>query len=71
MDVGHEIEKRVEALSPEMQEQGLRFVTSLAGSAPRGEPGAALRQFSSSLDTISARQKTQAIEEECERADAG
>jgi len=49
----------------------LRFVTSLAGSAPRGEPGAALRQFSSSLDTISARQKTQAIEEECERADAG
>jgi len=49
MDVRHEIEKRVEALPPEMQEQVLRFVTSLAGSAPRGEPGVALRQFSSSL----------------------
>jgi hypothetical protein len=49
----------------------LRFVASLAGSAPKGEHGAAMRQFASSLDAVSARQMTQAIEEGCERADAG
>ena len=48
MDVRHEIAKQVEALPPEMQEQVLQFVTSLAGSAPKGRvrrgsvrPGAA------------------------------
>jgi hypothetical protein len=54
-----------------MQERVLRFVTSLAGSAPKGEHGAALLQFASSLDAVSARQMTQAIEEGCERAGAG
>ncbi len=54
-----------------MQEQVLRFVDSLAGSMPRGERGAAFRQFSHSLDAASARQMTQAIEEDCERIDAG
>jgi hypothetical protein len=63
MDVRHEIARQVEALPPEMQERVLRFVTSLAGSAPKGEPGAALRQFSFSLDAVSARQMTQGIEE--------
>jgi hypothetical protein len=36
-----------------------------------GEKGARLRQFSSSLDSVSARQMSQAIEEECEQVDAG
>jgi hypothetical protein len=55
-----------------MQEQVLRFVASLAGSAAlTGERGACLRQFSSSLDTVSAQQMIQAIEEECEQVDAG
>jgi len=71
MDVRHEIAKQVEALPPEMQERVLRFVASLAGSAPMGEHGAVLRQFASSLETVSARQMTQAIEEGCERVDAG
>lgn len=71
MDVRHEIAKQVEALPPEMQERVLRFVASLAGSAPKGECGAALRQFASSLDATSARQMAQAIEEGCERVDAG
>jgi hypothetical protein len=71
MDVRHEIVKRVDALRPEMQEQVLHFIDSLAGSPPKGECGAALRQFSGSLDPASARQMTQAIEEECERVDAG
>jgi hypothetical protein len=71
MDVRQEIAKRVEKLPPDMQQQVLRFVASLASCAPAGENGAALRQFSSSLDAISAQQMTQAIEDECERVDAG
>ena len=71
MDVEQEIAKQVEKLPPGMQQQVLRFVSSLAASAPTGENGAALRQFSSSLDAVSAQQMTQAIEEECERVDAG
>jgi len=70
MDVRQEIAKRVEKLPPDMQQQVLRFVESLPASTPAGENGAALRQFSSSPDAVSARQMTQAIEEECERVDA-
>jgi hypothetical protein len=70
MDVGQEIAKKVEKLPPDMQEQVLRFVTSLSASALKGENGAALRQFSSSIDSISAQQMIQAIDEECERVDA-
>ena len=33
--------------------------------------GARLRQFSSSLDSVSARQMSQAIEGACEQVDAG
>jgi hypothetical protein len=71
MDVHEEIRKRVAKLSPEMQDQVLRFVSSLAPTAPEGEAGAALRQFAFSIDAASARQMEQAIEEECERIDAG
>ena len=53
-----------------MQQQVLRFVASLAGSAPVGEPGAKLREFSFTLDSVSASQMKRAIEEECERVDA-
>jgi hypothetical protein len=54
-----------------MQEQVLRFAASLSASAPAGEKGARLRQFSSSLDSVSARQMSQALEEGCEQVDAG
>jgi hypothetical protein len=70
MDFGQEIAKKVEKLPPDMQEKVLRFVTSLSVSGLTGEKGAALRQFSSSLDSVSARQMIQAIDEECERVDA-
>jgi hypothetical protein len=53
-----------------MQEKVLRFVTSLSVSELTGEKGVALRPFSSSLDSVSARQMIQAINEECERVDA-
>ena len=70
MDLGQEIAKKVEELPPDMQERVLRFVTSLSAPALKGENGTALRQFSRSLDSLSAQQMMQAIDEECERVDA-
>jgi len=67
MDVRQEIAKKIDNLPPDLQAQVPRFVASLSTSAPVGEKGAILRQFSSSLDSHSARQMIQAIEEECER----
>jgi hypothetical protein len=69
MDIREEIAKQVEKLPHQMQEQVLRFAASLV-APPAGERGTALLPFSSSLDSESARQMTQAIEEECERVDA-
>lgn len=71
MDVQQEIAKRVEQLPPDMQAQVLRFVATLTAAAPIGENGAALRQFSRSIDSASARQMMEAIDKECERVDAG
>jgi hypothetical protein len=71
LDVRQEIARQVEKLPPEAQERVLRFVASVAASAPAGEKGANLRQFASSIDSVSAGQMIQAIEEECERVDAG
>jgi hypothetical protein len=70
MDLRQEIAKRIEELPADLQERVLRFVASLSASSPPGENGARLRQFSSTIDSLSARQMTQAIEEECERIDA-
>lgn len=71
MDVKREIAARVDKLPPEMQAEVLRFVASLATRAPTGERGAGLRQFSGFLDRVSAEEMTRAIEEHCERVDAG
>jgi hypothetical protein len=71
MSVRDEIVARVDKLPPEMQNQVLRFVASLAAPAPKGERGADLRLFSGSLDSVSARELTQVIEEDCEQVDAG
>jgi hypothetical protein len=70
VDIREAIAKQVEKLPLEMQEQVLRFATSLTASPAPGEKGARLRQFSHSLDSLSARQMTEAIEEGCERIDA-
>ncbi|MGP0074352.1 MAG: hypothetical protein ACLPWF_20750 [Bryobacteraceae bacterium] len=71
MDLRHEIAKRVKTLPVEQQELVLRFVASLSVPETAGEPGSALLPFASSLDSVSARQMIQAIEEERERVDAG
>lgn len=70
MNLQTEIAERVAKLSPPLQEQVLLFVSSLEASALRGESGAALTRFAGSLDATSAREMTQAIEQECERVDA-
>jgi hypothetical protein len=69
MDISQKIAKQVEQLPPAMQEQVLRFVTSLPTTVPIGEKGADLLQFSGSLDSPSARQMTEAIDRECEQVD--
>jgi hypothetical protein len=69
MDLRQEIAQQVDRLPADMQERVLRFAASLSASAPAGESGARLRRFASSLDPVSAREMTQAIEEECERVD--
>ncbi len=71
MNVSQEIARKIDNLPPDLQAQVLRFISSLSTSAPVGEHGATLRQFSSSLDSLSAQQMIQAIEEECERVEAG
>jgi hypothetical protein len=53
-----------------MQERVLQFVASLAIPA-KGESGAALRDFSGTLDPASAQEMIRAIEDDCERVDAG
>ncbi|MBL8292048.1 MAG: hypothetical protein JNN08_09435 [Bryobacterales bacterium] len=71
MDVRDEIGARLDKLPPEVQEQVLRYVTSLAASpALVGEKGTTLRRFASFIDTDSVREMAQAIEEDCERIDA-
>jgi len=70
MDIRQEISKHVEQLPPASQELVLSFVTSLKAEAALGEKGSALRQFSSSLDSVSARQMREAIERECEQVDS-
>lgn len=68
MDVRDEIVTRVDKLSPELQDRVLHFVVSLT---PKGESGSELRRYSGSLDPVSAREMSRAIEEECERVDVG
>jgi len=71
MDIPQEIAERVESLPLDRQELVLKFIASLSDTGLVGEKGSALRPFSSSIDSDSARQMSQAIEEECERIDAG
>ena len=69
MDIRQEIARQVEQLPPAMQEQVLRFVASLVTVPPIGERGGTLREFSRSLDAVSAKEMSEAIERECEQVD--
>jgi hypothetical protein len=70
MDIRAEIAARVDKLPPDLQEQVLRFVSSLGTAPQAGQPGSALRRFSGYLDHGAAREMTEAIEEGCEQVDA-
>jgi hypothetical protein len=67
MDVRDEIARQLDKLPAAMQEQVLRFAASLSATTPVGESGADLIRFAGTLDTESARQMREAIEEGCER----
>ena len=69
MDARDEIVARVDRLPPELREQVLRFVASLAAAPLRGERGADLRPFAGSIDSAAAREMMRAIEQECEGVD--
>lgn len=69
MDISQELTKRIAALPHDQQQLVLRFVASLSANAAAGEKGSALREFAHSIDSISAHEMTQAIEEGCERVD--
>jgi len=71
VDIKAEIVARIDNLPPEMQEQVLRFMDSLAAPAQRGKAGIELRSFAGSLDSISSSEMARAIEEECEQVNAG
>jgi len=71
LDIKAEIVARVGHLSPEMQERVLRFVDSLGAPPAKGAVGSSLRSFAGCLDPVSAAEMAHAIEEECERIDAG
>ena len=71
MDIRQQIVNRVDQLPLSGQKQVLRFVESLAGAEPVGEPGSSLRQFAGAIDSVSAGQMWEAIEKECEQVDAG
>ena len=70
MNLRDEISRQVDKLSPDLQEEVLRFAASLAETQLTGEPGIELVQFASSLDAESAREMLAAIEEGCEHVDA-
>ena len=71
MDVKREIVARLDKLSPDLQADVLRYLASLPTRALRGETGVGLRQFSGFLDRVSTQEMNRAIEEHCERVDAG
>jgi hypothetical protein len=71
MDLRREIAERIDALAPDQQERVLQFVASLPSRAINGESGLSLRHFARSLDSDSAQQMIQAIEEGCEQVEAG
>ena len=71
MDVREALVRELNKLPPSQQERVLRFAASLSAAKPIGATGASLRRFAGTLDAESARQMTEAIEEECERVDSG
>lgn len=69
--IKEQIIRRLDGLSDEGQRRALDFVKSLPARAPEGVPGESLLRFAGALDPEEAREMARAIEEGCERVDAG
>jgi hypothetical protein len=69
--VKRQILSDLEQLSPEQQQRAADLVRGLVAKMPAGAPGRALLRFAGTLDSESARQMSEAIEEGCERVDLG
>ena len=69
MKFSEEITARIDKLPPHVQRDVLRYVAFLDGALPKGEPRLVLRPFAGTLDAGSACELSDAIEEDCERAD--
>lgn len=63
MDLGLEIARKVNDLPPDLQARVLGFVASISQDAPVGQPGSSLCHFANTLDSRSAQEMRQAIEE--------
>ncbi len=59
----------LDRLTPEQERRAAEFIRGMASSLPSGVPGRNLLEFSGSLDTDSARDMREAIEEGCEQID--
>jgi hypothetical protein len=71
MDLRQEIAQRIDALAADQQAEVLQFIASLASRTVNGESGLNLRRFARSLDSDSAQEMIQAIDEGCEQVEAG
>lgn len=59
----------LDQLSPELQRRAADLVHRLVTPLPKGASGGDLLRFAGMLDDESAREMTEAIEQDCERVD--
>ena len=69
--IKEQIIRRLDGLSDEEQRRALDFVRSLPTRAPKGVSGESLLRFAGAFEPEEARKLARAIEEGCERVDAG
>ncbi len=69
IEIQEELLKRINQLSEEEQRQVLRFANNLPTSSPK-KSAAHFLDLAGTLDSESAQEMLQAIEEDCERIDA-
>ena len=69
--IKEQIIRRLDGLSDEEQRRALDFVRSLSATSPEGVSGTSLLRFVGAFEPEEARRMAEAIEEGCERVDAG
>lgn len=69
--IKEQIIRRLDGLPDEEQRRALDFVRSLSATTPKGVSGRSLLRFAGAFEPEEARSMSEAIEEGCERVDAG